>query len=477
MYYSKPLVVDLDGTLIRADILVEGMLGQFKKSKTALFELPFWFFMGKTVLKTKLARHVELDIASLPYNKELITFLEQERKNNRQIVLATASHRFYADQIASHLGIFDRVIATEGNINLSSNAKRERLVAEFGHKGFDYMGNSREDLAVWTADDKAYLVDPDPGVSKLAEKNGNVERIIISRPNLLHAFFRSLRPYQWLKNLLIFIPLLAAHQVMNGLLFFQALFAFIFFCATASSGYLVNDLLDLENDRYHHRKKSRPLASGDLPIHIGLLTAPILFIAAFVFSLVFLSWHFTLALTLYYVITIAYSHFLKGLMGIDTIVLAFLYTLRIIAGSYACGLVPTFWILAFSMFIFLSLAMLKRYSELFDARAKGETSRTKGRGYFPSDIEIIANLGISSGYLSVLVLALYIQDSRTLLMYKTHELIWLACPILLFWISRVWIIAHRGEMDDDPVLFAIKDKVSLMTGALFAFVFVLAMIV
>jgi len=306
---------------------------------------------------------------------------------------------------------------------------------------------------------------------------GNIEKLFISRGSILNSLIKALRPHQWLKNLLIFIPLLASHQFVNGSLIFHALLAFILFSLTASSGYLFNDLLDLESDRYHPRKRFRPLASGDLPIHVGIVSAPLLFLVAFATSFLLMPKAFSIALVIYSVLTIAYSQFLKRMMVVDTIVLAGLYTVRVVAGSYACGLVPTFWILAFSMFLFLSLALVKRYAELLDSRSKGETEQTKGRGYFPGDLEIIANLGSSSGYLSVLVLALYIQDFRTVKMYHTPELIWLACPILLFWISRVWMIAYRGEMHDDPVLFAIKDKASLVSGMLFASVFMLAIMI
>jgi len=306
---------------------------------------------------------------------------------------------------------------------------------------------------------------------------GNVEKLFISRGSILNSLIKALRPHQWLKNFLIFIPLLASHKFVNASLIFHAILAFILFSLTASSGYLVNDLLDLESDRYHPRKRFRPLASGDLPIQVGIVSAPLVFLVGFATSLLLMPKAFSITLVIYYALTIAYSQFLKRIMVVDTIVLAGLYTVRVIAGSYACGLVPTFWILAFSMFLFLSLAMVKRYAELLEARSKGETQQTKGRGYFPDDLEIIANLGSSSGYLSVLVLALYIQDFKTVKMYHTPELIWLACPILLFWISRVWMIAYRGEMHDDPVLFAIKDKGSLITGLLFATVLMLAIMI
>jgi len=473
---SRPLVVDLDGTLLRTDTLFEAMLHHVKQGADSALELPLWLLSGKASLKKKLAAKVQLDATILPYNEEVLAFLHEAKQSGHFIVLATASHHTYAGRVAEHLGLFDLVIATDDKTNLSAGNKRDRLVAEFGEKGFDYIGNSHDDIHVWSSADKAYLADPDPGVEKRAGMVGNVEKVFLSRQPLAKSILKSLRPHQWLKNLLIFIPLLAAHEFTNTVLISHAVLAFLFLSMSASSGYLINDLLDLDSDRHHQRKRLRPLASGDLPILAGIISAPLLFLVALAGSLAFMSMAFTISLLIYYSLTIAYSQSLKQMMGVDTIVLAGLYTVRIIAGAYACGIVPTFWILAFSMFLFLSLAMVKRYAELLGARTNGETEQTKGRGYFPADLEIIANLGTAAGYLSVLVLALYIQDARTIQMYHTHQLIWLACPILLFWISRIWMITHRGKMHDDPVLFAIKDKVSLFAGALFASVFILAIV-
>lgn len=474
---NRPLVVDLDGTLLRSDLLVEAMLSYLRQDAAAVLKMPLWLAGGKAALKERLAGQVQIDVSVLPFNEELVSLLRQARLEGRHIVLATASHRLYAGKVAAYLDLFDQVMATDGKENLSSRHKRDRLVAEFGEKGFDYVGNSRDDLPVWMAAERAWLVDPEPGVEGRARKIGNVEKVIVSPHSALKSWVRSLRPHQWMKNMLMFIPLLAAHQVSAPGRLLQVLLAFVFFSMCASSGYLFNDLLDLESDRYHGKKRHRPLASGDLSIKIGIVSAPLLFLVAFVGSMLLMPKLFTVVLVMYYVTSMAYSQWLKRLKGVDTIVLAGLYTVRIIAGSYACALVPTFWILAFSMFLFLSLAMVKRYAELYDAHAKGKTDQARGRGYYPSDLPIIANLGTVAGYLSVLVLALYIQDARTVEMYRTHELIWFACPILLFWISRVWIITHRGEMHEDPVLFAIRDRVSLLTGGMFAAVFVLALMI
>ena len=471
---KRPLIVDLDGTLLRTDSLFEALMIHVKKTAGAALQLPKWLMSGKASFKEQLAMYSPLDVAFLPYNQEILSFLRQQKQQGRFIVLATAAHRTYADQIAGHLGLFDQVFATDRSTNLSAASKRDKLVSEFGEKGFDYIGNSHDDITVWASANKSYLADPDFGVERRARRIGDVEQVFRSRRSTISSWIRALRPHQWVKNLLVFIPLLAAHEFSNFSLVFHVLMGFVFFDMIASSGYLINDLFDLENDRQHPRKRRRPMASGDLPLLYGILSAPVLFVLAFLGSLVLLPGAFTLSLLIYYVLTIAYSRSLKRIMALDTIVLAGLYTVRIIGGAYACALVPTFWILAFSMFLFLSLAMLKRYAELLGAYTNGETAQTKGRGYVPSDLGIVANLGIAAGYLSVLVLALYIQDVRTVQMYHASELIWLACPLLLFWISRIWMITHRGLMDDDPVLFAIKDRVSLLIGAMFAFVFILA---
>lgn len=473
---KKPLVVDLDGTLLRSDILVESALGYVRCGVVYAISLLFWIFRGKALLKEELANRVPLRVNVLPYNHKVLGFLEEQKKH-RPIVLATATHQLYADQIGEHLGLFDRIIATGNGQNVSAHTKRDLLVETYGEKGFDYIGNSMADVPVWKSAQNAYVADPEPGVLKKAHQQGNVEMVFRTRSNIWSALVRALRPHQWLKNLLIGIPLLASHQFTNTGSILSALLAFVLFSLIASSGYLINDLLDLDSDRHHERKRHRPLASGDLSLVTGIAAIPLLVLVAFVLSFLFLPAGFSVSLGLYFILTVSYSQYLKRIAVVDTIILACLYTLRIIAGAFACGLVPTFWILAFSMFLFLSLAMVKRYAELLDSRAKGENAKTKGRGYFSDDLEIVANLGTAAGYLSVLVLALYIQDERTVSMYAVPELIWLACPILLFWISRIWMITHRGTMHDDPVLFAVKDRVSLLSGGLFALVFILAVFV
>lgn len=470
---APPLVIDLDGTLLRSDLLLETGVAFLRNNPLRILNTLKWLLRGKATLKEKLALATELDVSVLPFDPNVIDLIVRERNGGRQIVLATASHCSLAEQISSHLQLFDKVMASDSNCNLSSTRKSNLLVEYYGEKGFDYVGNSLDDIAVWKSARHAYVVNPEAGVEKKARQLGNVIEVIQSNKPTLKDWSKALRLHQWLKNALIFVPLLAAHQLTNPVMLVQGVIAFIMFGLCASSVYVLNDLLDLADDRHHVTKKHRAFASGRISIRSGLTIFPMLLLCAF-FGAMVLPWEFPAVLVAYYILTLAYSLLLKRKMAVDVISLAMLYTIRIVAGAAAFSLPLTFWILAFSMFIFLSLALVKRYAELYDARVKGRTEKTRGRGYFPADLEMIASLGASSGYLSVMVLALYIHDQVTAELYTHPQVIWLACPLLLYWITRVWMLTHRGEMHDDPVVFAIRDKTSLIVGAMFGLVFWIA---
>lgn len=472
---TKPLVVDLDGTLLKSDMLLETGLA-FLHKQPLRFYLPLLWLLrgGKLQLKANLAENVFVDVANLPFNRTVLEWLHEEKAQGRTLILATATHQSYAEQIAAHLAIFDRVLATDHATNLSAERKRDALVAVFGERGFDYVGNSRDDLAVWEAADAAIVVDPEFGVVRRAENLANSVKVIETRNGSAKAWLKQLRLHQWLKNLLILVPLVAAHKASSLPLLCNAILAFFLFSLCASSVYLLNDLLDLSEDRRHPRKRFRPFAAGTLSIKAGFVVLPLLLLTAFAGSFVLLPPMFSAGLALYYAVTLTYSLWLKRLMIVDVMTLAALYTIRIIAGSLATGLGLTFWLLAFSMFMFLSLALVKRYAELYMARAQGKEGKTAGRGYYPTDLEMLSSLGAASGYLSVMVLALYIQDPSTAHLYSHPKSIWMACPLLLFWISRTWMLAHRGQMHDDPVVFAAKDRRSLLTGALILLAFWLA---
>jgi len=470
------LVVDLDGTLLRSDLLVESTLSFVRTHPLAAPWPLYWLTRGKAHLKREIATRSDLDVTVLPYEPAVIEHIQEAREQGRKTVLATASDQHLARQVADHLQLFDDVIASDGHTNLSRTRKRDALVKAYGERGFDYLGNSHDDLVVWRAARHAWLVNPLPGVRQRAQRDDSIRVAgeMCAQENLWLSWLRALRLHQWLKNLLILVPLLTAHKLTDLPLLNQALLAFLFYGLCASSVYLLNDLFDLNDDRHHPRKRLRPFASGALPPLHGLVATPILLLAAFAGALWLLPWQFAAVMAGYYLITLAYSLSLKRLMTIDVITLALLYTLRIIAGGAATGVHLTFWILAFSMFIFLSLALIKRYAELFDASEAGKTGKPGGRGYYTGDLPMLASLGAASGYLAVMILALYIYDQSTVALYRQPEVIWLACPLLLVWITRAWMLAHRGEMHDDPVVFAMRDRFSLVIGVLFGLVFWIA---
>lgn len=470
---NKVIVVDLDGTLVNTDMLVENLFLFLRLHPLRLFEIMLWLFAGKANFKRSLADAIVTDVALLPYNYELLAWLEQRRSDGASLVLATASDQRIAQKVAAHLGIFDEVMGTE-SVNLSSNNKRMALVKRFGEQGYEYVGNSAADLAVWRTASAIHIVNPERGVLAAARKLGKVDEVFESRPGYFRTLAKALRLHQWAKNSLLFVPLFASHRFMEAQLLVNGVLAFIAFGACASSVYLLNDLLDLPDDRQHPTKCKRPLAAGTLPILHALFLIPALLLVAFSLAIWLLPIQFAGVLATYYILTLAYSLWLKRVVMLDVVILAMLYTVRVVAGAAAMSMVATFWILAFCVFIFLSLAFVKRYTELCDARQKGKTEKSSGRGYYPTDFELLASLGGASGYISVLVLALYINDAASGTLYHSQQWMWAACPLLLFWLSRVWLLAHRGQMHDDPIVFALRDNVSRWIGAAFVLVFALA---
>ena len=457
------LIVDLDGTLIKTDLLFETAVVFLKQTPLSLPLLAVWLARGKANLKERIAERVDIDVASLPYNEEFMNFLRAEHSAGRKIWLATASHRKFAEQIAAHLGIFERVLATNKGLNLSGKAKLDKLVSELGPKRFDYAGNALVDLLIWSHARGAVIVHPRPGVEKAAAHLPTVEKVFPRQKTTLLTFLRAIRVLHWVKNLLIFAPLFLAHRVDELPLLLNCVIAFLAFSLTASSAYVLNDLLDLEPDRRHPKKRHRPFASGDLSPTSSLWLVPTLLGGAGLLA-TFLPLAFTLVLLTYFTGTMAYSIKLKRHAMMDVMSLAGLYTLRIVAGLVVISTPWTFWLLAFSVFIFLSLALIKRYSELRIMRLEGK-HEAAGRGYHVDDFTILCSAGIASGYLAALVLALYVNSPEVLRLYHIPEAIWLICFLLLYWISRMWMITHRGDMHDDPIVFALTDGPSYLIGA------------
>ncbi len=466
-----PLVVDLDGTLIRTDMLHESALRVLRDNPFNTLRIPYWLSQGKAVLKRHLADSTEFDPSSLPYNHDLLDWLKQQHAQGRKLILCTASDRSIATAISEHLGVFDEVMASDGITNLAGEHKAEMLEQRFGHAGFDYAGNSRADLAVWQRARRALVVNASADLVKKAGACCEVERVFPSPALGFIAWCRVLRVHQWLKNLLLFAPLFAAHQLTNLDTWLALILAFFSFSLCASSVYIVNDLLDLESDRQHPRKCNRPFASGLVPAWMGVVLAPLLLLSSLTLAQyvggTFLPW-----LVFYFVLTCAYSWGLKRLMLVDCLTLAMLYTLRILAGAAAVNMGLSFWLLAFAVFMFLSLAFVKRYAELEVQLLNGK-QKAHGRGYYTSDAPLVQTLGITSGYSAVLVLALYLNSDDVVKLYRIPEFLWGAVPIMLFWVSWMWMQAHRGEMHDDPLVFAVKDKASLLAGMAFAVVLAL----
>jgi 4-hydroxybenzoate polyprenyltransferase len=469
---TTPLCVDLDGTLVRTDLLLESLVLLIKRNPLYLFLVPFWLLRGKAALKAEIAARVTLNPAALPYDREFVGWLQSQRAAGRSLWLCTAANQRLADGVASHLGLFEGVLASDESVNLAGTAKAAQLVDRFGERGFDYCGNERRDLAIWRRARGAVVVN---GGSKLEQEAAGLSQVVRTFPartRPLRAIIKALRPHQWAKNVLIVVPLLAAHRVSEPGSILAGLLAFAAFCACASSVYLINDLLDLEADRAHPRKSKRPFAAGDLSLLAGLVLAPCL-LAVAVGIAAFLPAKFWLVLGTYYVLTCAYSFVLKGKVLVDALALAGLYTLRIIAGSAAVAVPLSFWLLLFSVFLFLSLAFVKRFAELESLRRQ-QRLRAVGRGYHVEDLPLLQSLGTAAGYLSVLVLALYINSPDIEALYSRPKLIWTLCVLMLYWVSRVWMTAQRGLMHDDPVVFALKDRQSIAIGVLAAITVLLA---
>lgn len=460
---SIPLCVDLDGTLTHSDLLIESFLVLIKKNPLYLFYCVVWLLRGKGYLKAQIASRVAIDVSLLPYNARVVDFLKREQSSGRDLYLCTAGDQRFAEQIASHFGFFKGVMASDESRNLSGTNKAGALLARFGVQGFDYCGNARADVPVWKQARRAIVVG-NRHMQAAAQKVNQTTVFFESKRSFLRLALREMRVYQWVKNLLIFVPLLASHRFTNIDTLIAEGVAFLSFCFCASSVYLLNDMLDLDADRRHSRKCKRPFASGELSLVSGIFLMFILLAGSGSLA-VMLPQSFQFVLACYVVTTLAYSFRLKRVMLVDVFVLAALYTTRIVAGGAAGGVVLSDWLIMFSVMIFLSLAMVKRYTELDKTRRDGKASAA-GRGYLTDDMSIVRSFGTAAGYVAVLVLALYMNSADVKVLYQHPHRLWVLFCLLLYWISRIWMVAFRGQMHDDPIVFAIKNRASLFVIAL-----------
>ena len=466
-----PLCVDLDGTLVNTDMLVETALHAAHRRPVALFALPFWLMQGRAVLKAKLADGAKIDVSTLPYNEDLLAYLRAERQRGRRLVLVTASDRRLAEAVASHLDLFDEVIASDGVQNMKGKAKAETLERRFGAKGFAYAGNASADLPVWRKAQSAILVNTPVSVGRSARAIVPVAAEMPRRGSRLKALVRELRVYQWVKNLLVFVsPIMAQALGEPGVASTTAL-VFLGFCLAASGVYIINDLMDIEADRHHARKRKRPFASGALPIGYGVL-GPLL-LAACVALPATVSEEAALVIVFYAALSVAYSARLKERPLVDVFILATLYTVRLLAGGIASGHLVSVWLLNFSGFLFLGLACLKRCGEM--RQLQGEEDPTiKRRGYFVSDAMVLMAMGVASSFVSALVMSFYVDSAIAHETYEAPTLMWGMVPLILFWQCRLWLATARGHMLDDPILYSAKDWVSWIAFGLIGIFYVLA---
>jgi 4-hydroxybenzoate polyprenyltransferase/phosphoserine phosphatase len=477
---GEPLCVDLDGTLVKSDTLLDSVIVLARQRPRLLLHFPMWIAQEKAAFKRNVSSAVALDVAHLPYNQPLLEFLRQQHAAGREIYLATGADNLLAERVAAHLGVFTGVLASDGSVNLTGRNKLAAFQQRFP-AGFSYIGNARLDLPLLTHSVHPMVANPRRGLrAALRSAAVQPERAFTDKASPLKAWLRAIRLHQWAKNTLIFLPLLLAHVRAAGPVV-ASLLAFLSFGLAASATYIFNDLLDLEADRHHPRKRSRPFAAGDLSPIAGVVTVLLFFASSLALALLlpraltvlspqfpwngqgrFIEW-----LVLYAISTAAYSLRLKRMVLVDVIVLACLYTIRILAGSAAAGVMVSPWLAAFSIFFFLSLAFVKRFSELESMSLRSEAPGTiavKGRNYRVSDLEQLRSFGTASGYASVVVFALYIGNVVAQNLYSHYARLWLLVPVLLLWLSRLWLKASRGELEEDPVVYAITDQRSLQLG-------------
>jgi len=453
----ETLVVDLDGTLLRSDMLFESFWSALGRDWRSPVLSAAALSRGRAALKRHLAQACRIEVATLPYDAEVIAFIKAWRGAGGRTALVTASDHELAAAIGAHLGVFDEVHGSDGRSNLKGERKGRFLEDRFGREGFAYMGDAAADLPVWKRAAKAITVNAPDSVRRGAERVCDLVEHLGTGTRSVRPYIKALRPHQWLKNVLVFLPVLAAHQ-LDAQALLPALLAFVAFSLVASSVYVLNDLLDLAADRAHPRKKDRPFASGSIPIAHGTwMAAGLLFMGAVLAAV--LGGDFLLVMLGYYLLTTAYSFYLKRRIVIDICVLAGLYTTRIVAGGVATGIPLSVWLLAFSVFFFLSLAAVKRQAELIDSAERGNLD-ANGRGYRVDDLPIITMVAIGAGYVSVLVMTLYVNAPAVMDLYGRPEALWGVCAVLLYWITRTVLITHRGQMHDDPVVYAARDRIS-----------------
>jgi 4-hydroxybenzoate polyprenyltransferase len=458
---SIPLCVDLDGTLVKLDTLHQAVFLLLRRSPASIFRIPGWITKGKAHLKDQVMQRVALDATALPYHQEFLAYLRQQHEAGRKLVLATASNYRTANAVAEHLGFFPETISSNVDTNMRHAQKLAAIKERFPR--FGYAGNDVADFPIWEDAEEVILVNPTrPAYAKYAAK---ADRVFIERRPVPGMLLKAMRCQQWLKNLLIFAPMVLAHKFTDTETLLQAATAFFAFSLAASSIYVLNDLFDLGADQHHPRKCRRPFASGDLSIAVGALLIPLLAILSVILGML-LPPAFLSVLLAYYAITTLYSWRIKQLAVVDVLTLAILYSMRIVAGSVATATAASSWFIVFAIFLFLSLALVKRLSELIELKGSGDDHALRERGYRVDDLPLLMAFGTASGYIAVFVFTMYLNSDTVKVLYSRPEWLWVFCPLLLYWITRIWMLAWRGSMQDDPLAFAARDWQTYIIAAL-----------
>tara|TARA_B100000749_G_scaffold280887_1_gene279830 strand:+ start:58438 stop:59844 length:1407 start_codon:yes stop_codon:yes gene_type:complete len=466
------VIADLDKTVIKTDLLYESLFKLLKKNFLYVFLVPFWLLGGRAKLKREIAKRTNIDPTTLPYNQDVISYLKRQKSSGKKLYLVSASDINYLKPISEHLSIFEGFQGSDGQKNLKGKVKAEYLTKTYG-SSFTYVGDSRSDFHIWQVSEGAVPVGTPKFHSEVESKFNVEEKIEFDKRSPFKLFIKAIRVHQWAKNILLFLPLLLSHKIFDFELLIKAVYAFFSFSFCASSVYVLNDLLDLDADRMHESKKSRPFASGELPLSLGMILAPMLLLLSAIVA-VQVSQAFVITLLVYFTVTTAYSIKLKSLVLWDVLILACLFTLRVFAGSAATGIYITEWLLGFSVFFFLSLAHVKRVAELTHLRNIGRKF-VAGRGYQVQDSQVLTSVGVSSGMISILIFVQYLNTESVQSLYQEPKYLWLVGLCLLFWMSRVWLLTLRDQMHDDPVVFALKDTGSYIIGLIVGVIFYFAM--
>jgi 4-hydroxybenzoate polyprenyltransferase len=446
--FTRVVCVDLDGTLIAGDLLWEAFMRLVKRKPITAFVVLLSIFRGRAQFKSQVAAHMAVNPAALPYRRELIDALEDQAHRGSRLVLATASHHTYAQAVADHLGIFHDVIASDAHVNLSGRRKAAALVERFGDHGFHYIGNDWSDVPVWRAAGEATLVGGSPRLGRYAAREHIVDHTMAGQRPWLPRLVRALRPHQWVKNLLVFVPMVAAHTIRQPAQWKAAALTFVAFSLCASA---------IDADRLHPRKRTRPFAAGELAIPSGAAASASLMLLSLAVATAGVSGRLALVVLAYILATSAYSFYIKRQPVLDVFALTGLYMVRVVAGGVATGTPLSSWLLAFILFLFLSLAFVKRYTEVVSTK-----NWIPGRGYCPDDALWMHAIGTTAGYMAVVVLALYVNAPEVVPLYTRPQVLWLLCPLLLLWVTRLWFRAGRRMIHDDPIFETLKDSATYL---------------